>query len=380
MNITVNRKKVIRILIEVSRVILALTFIFSGFVKSVDPWGTALKIGEYLAAFNMEWLYSWRFGLAIWLTGAELMMGLMLLFSIRLRLISIFAAASMIFFTGLTLVLAIWNPVEDCGCFGEAIKFTNWESFIKNMILLPMSIAVLWGARKLPIMPTWRDGLFMVLFGTIGFGVGLYSYIHLPIIDFLPYKKGTDLVAAMNTSCSEDVETTVVYRNIDTGKKSEFTLDDTTWHDNTRWEYVETKTIAINNSVHPSVRDFAIFDNTGINVTEEVLGDEGVVYMIFASDLDDIKRRCAQKLDSAVEQAYQRGYKVMCITAEPLSSIPEVVLDTEMVPTYNMDATTIITVLRAKVGVVVFKDGVIIDKVNCRDMLDKGELPDYFKE
>lgn len=373
---SISRQKVIKYSIEVGRVILALTFIFSGFVKSVDPWGTALKVGEYLAAFNMEWLYGWRMGLAIWLTGAELMMGLMLLFSVRLRLISIFAMASMIFFTGLTLILAIWNPVEDCGCFGDAIKMTNWGSFIKNLILLPMSVGVFWVSRKLSILPTIKDGLFMLLFGTIGFGVGVYSFRHLPIIDFLPYKKGTDLVEAMNVSSENDVETILIYKNLETGRKQEFDLDDTTWHDDSLWEYVDTKTTAINTSVHPSVRDFAIFDK-GDEITDEVLYGDEVVYMVFASDLGKINNRCMRKLESAVAQAYARDYRVMCITAESLEKHPTVQFGSEEVECYNMDGTTIITVLRANVGVVVMSDGVIIDKVNCRDMLEKGELPNY---
>lgn len=370
------KDKAVFIFVELCRILFALTFIFSGFVKAVDPWGAGIKVGEYLSAFDMDWLYGWRFGIAIWLNGAELMMGLMLLSKIRLRLISIFAVVSMVFFTILTLILAIWNPVEDCGCFGEAIKLTNWGSFVKNMFLLPMSVVIFCSARKLPIMPTWRDGAFMLLYATIGFGVGVYSFRHLPLIDFLPYKVGTDLVEAMNTPSGGDVETIVIYKNKETGKQREFELSDTTWYDDSKWEYVDTKTVAINTSVHPSVRDFAIFDAEGF-VTDEVLGEPGVVYMVFASNLSDIRRRCERKLETAVEQAYARGYKVMCITAEPLAIHPEIRLGKEFVQCYNMDATTIKTILRAKVGVVVLKNGVIMDKVNCRDMLEKGSLPDY---
>ena len=122
-----------KIAVDVCRILLALTFVFSGFVKTVDPWGTGIKVGEYLAAFDMDWLYGWRFGIGIWLNGAEMMLGLMVLFKVRLRLTTIFISCAMLFFTCLSFVLAIWNPVDDCGCFGEAIKLTNWETFIKNL-------------------------------------------------------------------------------------------------------------------------------------------------------------------------------------------------------------------------------------------------------
>lgn len=371
-----RKAKVIWWCATICRVLLGVTFIFSGFVKAVDPWGTGIKVGEYLAAFEMEWIYGWRFAISIWMNGAELMMGLMLLFKIRLRLVSIFASAAMLFFTVLTLALAIWNPVEDCGCFGEAIKLTNWETFIKNLILLPMAFFVLWSARKMPIMPAWRDGAFMLLFGSIAFGIGIYSYYHLPIIDFLPYKIGTNLPEAMSRPSKNDVETRVIYRDRQTGKEKEFLLSDTTWYDDTRWEFVDTRTVAIRNSVHPSVRDFAIFDH-GDFITREVLEDPGVVYMVCAAELSDIKRRCEKKLAMAVSQAERRGYRVMCLTAESLNIYPGIMLGDTYVDCYNMDSSTIKTMLRSKVGVVVLKGGTIIDKVSCRDMLEKGELPDY---
>lgn len=380
MKFPVRKAKVWWWVATVCRVLLALTFIFSGFVKAVDPWGTGIKIGDYLAAFNMEWLYGWRMGISIWLNGAELMMGLMLLFRIRLRLISMFATVSMLIFTILTLVLAIWNPVEDCGCFGEAIKLTNWATFIKNLILLPMSLIVLWSARKMPMMPTWRDFGFMCLFGGIAFGIGVYSFRHLPLIDFLPYKIGTDLPCAMRESEPDDVRSVVIFRDRVNGREYEFDSKDDKWYaaaaDTVRWEFVDSRNTAVSSKVHASVRDFAIFDSEKF-VTDEVLDDPGVVYLICASELSDIKGRCAVKLEQAVAQARERGYRVMCLTAAPLDVYPQVVIGDNAVDCYNMDATTIKTIIRAKVGVVVLRAGVIVDKDNCRDILQKGVLPQY---
>ena len=126
------RNRAFKWLSHACRIVLGVTFIFSGFVKTVDPWGTAIKIQEYLSIYGLESLSGLRFGFSIWLCGAELMMGLMLLFKVRIRLISIFALASMIFFTVLTFLSATWLPVEDCGCFGDAVKLTPWETFAKN--------------------------------------------------------------------------------------------------------------------------------------------------------------------------------------------------------------------------------------------------------
>ena len=216
----------------------------------------------------------------------------------------------------------------------------------------------------------------MLLFGTIAFGIGVYSYRHLPLIDFLPYKIGTNLAEAVNATGEGEVETIVVYRDRETGKERAFELSDTTWYDDNKWEYVATRTTAVHPRVHPSVRDFALLDE-GVAITDQVLEYPGVVYMVCASDLSDIKPRCASKLASAVSQAYDRDYIVMCLTAEPLGEHSWISLGGQQVRCFNMDASTMKTMLRAKVGVVVLRGGVIVDKGNCRDMLDKGELPAY---
>ena len=142
-----RQNRIFKLLTNLCRIILAATFIFSGFTKVVDPWGTALKVNEYLSIYGLERLEPASMTFSIWLCGAELMMGCMLLFKVRIRLISIFALASMTFFTVLTFLSATVIPVEVCGCFGDALKLTPWETFLKNLILLPMAFVVWWRYR-----------------------------------------------------------------------------------------------------------------------------------------------------------------------------------------------------------------------------------------
>ncbi|MBQ5879736.1 MAG: DoxX protein, partial [Alistipes sp.] len=141
-------KRAIKLLSHLCRTILAITFIFSGVVKVIDPWGTALKVHEYLSIYGWDSLQPYVMPFSIWLCGAELMMGLMLLFKVRIRLISIFALVSMSFFTVLTFLSATWIPVEDCGCFGDALKLSPWATFLKNLIVLPMVVTIWWRYRK----------------------------------------------------------------------------------------------------------------------------------------------------------------------------------------------------------------------------------------
>ena len=193
------RNRAFKWLSHACRIVLGVTFIFSGFVKTVDPWGTAIKIQEYLSIYGLESLSGLRFGFSIWLCGAELMMGLMLLFKVRIRLISIFALASMIFFTVLTFLSATWLPVEDCGCFGDAVKLTPWETFAKNLVLLPLSVVVWWRYRRDRIFAFSKAEVgCTVLFFSLAMGLGIYCYAHLPLIDFRPFKVGVNIYEAMN--------------------------------------------------------------------------------------------------------------------------------------------------------------------------------------
>lgn len=358
-----------RVLLTICRLLLAATFIFSGFVKSVDPWGTAIKISEYFDAFGIGWLSGWKFGFAIWLTGAELMLGLMLLFKVRMRIITIFASLSMLFFTGLTLVLAIWNPVEDCGCFGDAIKLTNWQTFIKNMVLLPMSLILWWSSRHLKFFPfTRRELITMTLIACVSGGVGVYSFCHLPLIDFLPYKVGTNLrMSNEPDALAGNVVTTLIYRDKSSGKTQQFDLSDTTWYDSDKWEYVDTETVMPQTANIVSRAEFTLIRN-GEFVTDQILGDTGTVYMICAENLSDVTPHVVERLQKAAQNAVDKGYSVICLTATPESVTGSLSLGENTIACYNMDATSLKTMIRAKVGIVVLHDGMVIEKCNWRDL------------
>ena len=178
--------KPLRIGSDICRVVLAATFIVSGFTKTIDPWGTAIKIGEYLSIYGFDRFERGTMLFSIWLCGAEMMMGCMLLFKVRIRLISVFALASMLFFTLLTLLSATVLPVEDCGCFGEALKLTPWQTFFKNLVLLPMAFVV-WYRYRPDRMFAFRPAevVLAALFFAFAMGVGVVL-LPPPAADRLP--------------------------------------------------------------------------------------------------------------------------------------------------------------------------------------------------
>lgn len=370
------RPRAIKIAATVCRIIVASVFIFSGFVKAVDPWGTCLKTDEYLSIYGMDALMPVSMIFSIWLCGAELMMGCMLMFKVRIRLISIFAICSMTFFTVLTFFSATLFPVEDCGCFGDAWHLTPWQTFAKNMVLLPMVFVIWYRYRPDRIFAFTRLEIALTcLFCTIGMGVGTYCYFHLPLIDFLPYKVGVNIAEAKAAADADAAkpETIIVCRNVKSGRIKEFSLDDKEWHNEKRWEWVDTRVADDDEAagkvlVRALISEFNINDAEGV-ATDEILSMPGKVYMICVTSFDKVGERCAARLRRVIERAEAEDALAICLTPEPLREVTYRGFDgSDEIRCYNIDAQVMKTMLRANTGLVELTDGVITAKYNCRDI------------
>ena len=367
--------KRLKIAAMVCRILVGVVFAFSGFVKAVDPWGTALKVNEYLSIYGFEELQPASMIFSIWLCGAELMMGLMLIFRVRTRLISIFALVSMTFFTILTFLSATWIPVEDCGCFGDALRLSPWKTFFKNLIILPMVFVVWYRYRHQRIFVFNKvEVALATLFCVVAMGVGTYCYYNLPLIDFLPYKVGANIYEMINRqhdTGSEEIneeEYVLVYRNRKTNKLREFSIDDKEWQNEEKWEWVETRVDNEVSAVHTLVSEFTITSAEG-DATSQILARQGLVYLICVTDLNDISGNCRRRLRSVVEYAASNGGLVVCLTPQIIREVTYYSFDgSEPVRCYNIDATVLKTLLRAKNGLVVLEDGTIREKYNCRNI------------
>lgn len=368
-----TNRKWLKITAHICRVVMAAVFIFSGFVKSVDPWGTALKVNEYLSIYGLEWLYPMSMSFSIWLCGAELMMGMMLLFKVRIRLISIFALASMIFFTALTFLSATWLPVEDCGCFGDAIKLTAWQTFFKNLVLLPMAFLLWWRYRSDKIFAfSKREVGLTILFFTIGMGVGTYCYLHLPLIDYLPYKIGVNIAEEMRRPEEKSIgDVVVVCHNVVTDEIREFELSDAEWQNDKVWEWLETRSAddVDNVKVEAIIDEFSVRDAEG-DVTEEFVNTPGVLYVLCVTDFNRLSEGCERRMGDIVALAEaDDDANVVCITPDYLDGVTfRGFAGSEPVRCFNIDATVMKTMLRARNGLIVLDNGTIVDKRNCRDI------------
>ena len=361
-----SRKKSPPEWVPVIRIVLGLVFVASGFLKGVDPWGTAIKTGEYLTAFGMESLSGATMTLAIGQCALEIWLGLLLLFN-RLRgFTRFFTLLFMLFFTVLTLITALTDPVSDCGCFGDAIKLTNWQTFYKNIVLLPLSLALFLHLRREMPADRPRPGLAIgaLILALIPPLTAVYS---LPWIDFLPYRVGMNLPAAMYVAPEDrgQTRTTLLYKDLESGETQEFELTDTTWQDTTRWEFVDTRTIEISKGKEPALTNFVIFNRTD-DVTEEILAEEEV-FLLIADRIDAVGERDMRRFARITGWTRTQGIRTVCLTTSPLEETANFrrTVGSE-IECYNIDATTLKTLLRAHRGLVILERGTILAKRNLR--------------
>jgi uncharacterized membrane protein YphA (DoxX/SURF4 family) len=365
-----RNKRWYRYLSHFCRITFALTFIVSGFFKAIDPWGTILSMNNYLAAYNItapDWVVTI---FSIWLCGAELMMGCMLTFKVRIRMVSIFSVLSMTFFTILTLLSATIIPVEDCGCFGEFVKLTPWQSFAKNAVLLPMALCFWYRYRPDRIFAFSKLEFFlMCFFFTLAMSVGTYTYFHLPPIDMLPYKVGTNITEEMDKARAKHTsdEVVLVYRNLRTGRLREFDLNDKAWHNEKRWEWVETRVESDHDGVEPMILEFHISNAEG-DKTTEVLSAQRKVYMLCMLDIDSIDEDVVERFVAVAKHAEAEGNSVIGLTPVNIVNHTRLNFGGVSVPLYNMDGKTMKTMLRADYGLVELEQATIVGKYNFRDI------------
>ena len=344
----------------ICRFIFATTFIVSGALKSIDPWGTILAIESYLATYNIaapDWLVSVA---AIGLGATELILGCLLIFGAYIRITSVISVVVMVLFSVVTLLSATVLPIEDCGCFGALIPLTPWQSFAKNMVLLPMTICFWYHYRKEQVFENWKKDLFiLIIFSVAAFVLGIYSYLHLPVFDATPYRTGVNIAEEMErsrTAPSRD-EVVLVYRNRHTDELHEFSVDDTTWQNDSIWVWVETR--VEENAQTPTLLEFYVGDAEGDKTM--LLLSKPKLYMLFmeSSNYDDDIRAAFETVE---QYAKINGGEVIYVTPENLDAVECAY------PCYNMDPKTMKTILRAEYGLVELENGVIVGKYNYRDI------------
>ena len=369
---------VIGVITTVCRFVLAIVFIFSGFVKAIDPLGTQYKIQDYFDAFGWAGIFpdNIPFLASVLLGMLEFCLGIYLFFGIRRIIAPRAVVAVMAVMTPLTFWLALDNPVSDCGCFGDAVVLTNWETFGKNVVLLVMSLVVLkWRKRIFPLATTRFDWL-IALYGFLYIlCVTIYCYRHLPVFDFRPYYVGADIRQGMEIP--EGVEPTELETRFvlqKDGVEKEFTLDN---YPDSTWTFVDSRMVVKKQGYEPPIHDFSMIRyEDGEDITEQVLADEGYTFLLVAHQLGLTNESRIDLINELYDYCLEYGYAFYCLTSSSDEDIFKWQEDTGAeYPFCLMDNTTLRTMVRSNPGLILLKKGEVVRKWSVVDIPNEYELP-----
>ena len=356
---------------------LALTFILSGYVKAIDPLGTQYKLNDYAAAMHLsEYIPDW-----LTLTGAialamtEFALGIFMLFAIRRHLVSRLMTAMMVMMTLITVWIFIANPVKDCGCFGDAIKLTNGETLLKNIVLLAAAIVTamrpLDMARLISKSNQWIVTNYTLVYIVC---TSLYCLYALPTFDFRPYHIGADIKKGMEIpegAEQPEFETTFILKK--NGQTREFTLDN---YPDSTWEFVDSKTVQTRQGYEPPIHDFSLTDTkTGEDITDNVLSHKGYTFLLISRSLAYADDSNFGDIDQIYEYASEHNIPFYCVTASTDSDINRWRdLTGAEYPFCTADETTLKTIIRSNPGLLLLKDATIIGKWSHNQLPDPDEL------
>ena len=370
-------QRLLKMTVNLCRIIVALTFIFSGFVKAIDPIGLQYKLQDYLGAIGIPgFLPDWMLLImAVLLAAVEFCMGIFLLFAIQRRLISKLIVVFMSIMTLITVWLVVANLVKDCGCFGDALHLTNTETLVKNIILLGCSIVIM--RRPLAMFRfisesnQWIVINYTIVFIFVSSGLSLY---YLPLFDFRPYRIGTNIPRGMEIPKDAEqplFETTFIMEK--GGQRKEFTLND---YPDSTWKFIDSKTVQVKEGYIPPIHDFSIADReTGKDLTDSVLRHKGYTFLLIAPYLERADDSNFGDIDQLYEYAQTYNIPFYCLTASTAKAIQRWrdITGAEY-PFCITDETTLKTIVRSNPGLLLLKDGTIINKWSHNQLPNGAKL------
>ncbi|WP_019039165.1 BT_3928 family protein [Psychroflexus tropicus] len=357
-----------KFIVGFARVFVGLLFIFSGFVKLNDPIGFSYKLEEYFgeAVLNLEFLIPYALVLAIFIVIYELLLGITLLIGYAPKFTKWSLLLMIVFFTFLTFYSAYFNKVTDCGCFGDAIPLTPWQSFYKDIILLILILILFFNERF--IKPIFAKASLKWIVFAASIGCLYFAYhvlMHLPAIDFRPYKIGTHIPDAM--SFPEDAKEAVYeYRWTFQADGEEQIIVTSGNYPEAAGEFMGVETELVSEGYTPPIHDFSLIKNDEDHLDE--LMDEEKLLVIVAYNLSETENEGWNTIKSAINQAEKSGYKVIGLTASGDKAIDNFKDQFELnFDFYFADETAIKTIVRANPGIVEIQKGIITNKLHWND-------------
>ena len=346
----------------ICRFLVGALFIFSSFTKGIDPLGTKYKMLDYLSVYGMTWLNNAAMVMAMGLILAEFLVGICLITKIFPRLAVLGATLLMLFFTATTLFDALYNLVPDCGCFGSAVKMTNWQTFYKNLVIDAVLIPLILNNKRLE--NRFGKGLQFVIglaFAVAFLGFEIYNYRHLPVIDFMNWKVGKQL----NAEAPTDNKVYVTYRNKATHETQEFLSPNYPWNDTvwmSEWEFVGQR---MEGGV--DYLGFTALDEDGNDVTDLVLNTENLL-MFTSHDLSKVTEKEWEKMREIAEAAANKDFVVLWTVAAEPQEVEQLRAKYDFIyDVYYADELEIKTIVRSNPGLIWLDNGLVKDKWSVFD-------------
>lgn len=358
-------------LVAFSRIVVGVLFIISGLIKLNDPVGFSFKLEEYFSVgvLDLPFLMPLALAISIFIVIFEVVLGVMLLLGFQPKFTVWSLLLMIVFFTFLTFYSAYFNKVTDCGCFGDAVKLTPWESFIKDVVLLVLIVILFIGRRFIkPLFgPKALAGVMaVVVLGCILFANAVLN--HLPAMDFRPYKIGANIEEGM--SVPEDAPKAI----FEYAWKFNVNGEDQVIVTNGEYptvdgEFIGVETTEIQKGYEPPIHDFTI-EQEGVDFTSELLREDRLV-MVIAYDLAKTERQVYSEIKEVTDQAIRKGYKVIGMSASNKAFTEEIIKVNDLnFEFYFTDETTLKTIVRSNPGLLVLQKGTIGQKVHFKDIED----------
>ena len=360
------------VIAHIARTLLAVTFIFSGIVKAIDPLGTVYKIEDYLKAFGGFFtdFMPLATAAAFCLIAFEFVLGVCMLLNIRTQWTAWLSLLFYCVMTPLTLYIALTNPVSDCGCFGDALVLTNWQTFWKNIVLLSLVIILLLTRRAVwPLWAPWMEAIITMcsLIAVVGFMA--WTLRHLPLVDFRPYKIGNNIPELMEyPEDAEPDEYAISFIYEKDGVQQTFTLDNYPKNDST-WTFVDQQSVLVKKGYEPPIHDFMLMTIDFDDLTYDLLEAEQPVTFVVMYDLEKADYKQFAKVKRLYSRCQDDDASFYILTGSGTEQIEQLAMDLDMPEDVFLtcDPVTLKTIVRANPGVFVVQEGNIIDKYNIRN-------------
>ncbi len=370
-----------RLVKNLCRIIVGIVFIYSGFVKGIDPLGSDYKFTDYFNAFGMGWMNATTLFFSFALSLVEFLIGIALLFNLWVSRMAWGSLLFMAFFTPLTLVLALTNPVSDCGCFGDAMILTNWQTFWKNIILLLLAIMIFMYRKEYKSsLPLVGQFSFLALAGAGMLCLSVYCYRHLPVLDFRPYAVGKNITEGMRLpegAEPDQYEVTLKYKNKQTGEVQSFTEENYPWQDTLNWEYESSSERLVKKGYITPIHDLVIEHPTLGNITEEILEDDNHTILAVAYNLTQSDVQYQPAINRLAEYAQEKGIRFYGLTSSSERDIETYKKRYHVSYEFcTADEIQLKTMIRSNPGVIILREGTILDKWAGKDVPDVKELQD----